>query len=156
MFIGNIKILPWFKATSPALEKMEQKERYYLENGKLESKIIVDEAGNLIDGYTSYLLAVKYGLRYVSVKYGQRQIVMAAHKPGGKLYVWELPGSLTGKVQVGDKVVVRTRKGCTAVKVAEVQEYARQEHDPCRMVIRRCGKGGRMDGYQRADRIDNQ
>ena len=141
MFIGNIKILPWFKATSPALEKMEQKERYYLENGKLESKIIVDEAGNLIDGYTSYLLAVKYGLRYVSVKYGQRQIVMAAHKPGGKLYVWELPGSLTGKVQVGDKVVVRTRKGCTAVKVAEVQEYARQEHDPCRMVIRRCGKG---------------
>ena len=156
MFIGDIKILPCFKATPPKPEKLERRERHCLEHGKFESVIVVDGAGNLIDGYTTYLLAGKYGLEYVPVRYGQRQIVMAAHKPGGKLYVWELPGSLTGKVQVGDKVVVRTRKGCTAVKVAEVQEYARQEHDPCRMVIRRCGKGGRMDGYQRAGRINNQ
>lgn len=156
MFIGDIKILPWFKATSPAPEKIEQKERYYLENGKLESKIIVDEAGNLIDGYTSYLLAVKYGLEHVPVRYGRRQIIAAAHRPGGKLYTWELPGILVGQVKIGDRVVVRTGKDCMVVKVAEVQEYARQEHDPCRMVIRRCGKGGRMDGYQRADRINNQ
>ncbi|MCI8607116.1 MAG: hypothetical protein HFG72_09965 [Hungatella sp.] len=156
MFVEDIKILPWFKATPPKPEKMERKERYYLEHGDFESRIVLDRVGNLVDGYINYLLAVKYGLKHVFVRYGRRQVVIAAHKPGGKLYVWELPGSLTGKVQVGDKVVVQSSKGPRIVRVAGVQEYGSQEHEPHRMVIKCCRKGGRADGNQRVNQNDNQ
>lgn len=94
---------------------------------------MLDKAGNLIGGYTAYLLARKYGLEHVPVRYGQRQIITAAHRPGGKLYSWELPRILVDQVKAGDWVRVRTEKGCTTVKVAEVEEYAGQEPEPLRV-----------------------
>jgi hypothetical protein len=135
MRIDKIKIFPCFEAHAPLEKKLECKDRYYQEHGEFESQIVLDAAGNLIDGYTTYLLAKKYGLEHVPVRYGQRQIIMAAHRPGGKLYTWELPGILIGRVRAGDRVVVRAAKGCTAVKVAEVEEYAGQEPEPHKMVL---------------------
>lgn len=72
MRIDDIKIFPCFAEHSPKAEKLEQKEQYFMETGLLQSQIILDSRGNLIDGYTSYLLAVKYGLQSVSVRYGKR------------------------------------------------------------------------------------
>ncbi|MDE7416308.1 MAG: hypothetical protein K2N44_08410 [Lachnospiraceae bacterium] len=131
-----IKIFPCFAAHSPKAEKMEQKERYFMETGLLQSQIILDSQGSLVDGYTSYLLAVKYGLQSVPVRYDKRQIVRASHKSDSKLYTWELPGLLVDRVQVGDRVLVRTEKGVRAVTVAAVEEYAGNEPEPLRMVIR--------------------
>lgn len=88
----EVKIYPCFAAHEPKPEKMEQKEQYFTETGLLQSQIILDSWGNLIDGYTSYLLARAHGIQYVPVRYGRRQIVRASHKNGGKLYTWELPG----------------------------------------------------------------
>ena len=115
---------------------MEQKERYFIETELLQSQIILDSRGNLIDGYTSYLLAVKYGLQSVPVRYGKRQIVKASYKPGKKEYSWELPETLIDHVSVGDKVLVHTQRGVRMVKVEAVEEYAGNEPEPLRMVIR--------------------
>lgn len=90
-------------AMNQMVELGKQKEWYYLENGRFESGIILDGAGNLIDGYTTYLLAVKYGIEHVPISYGRRQVITGAHRPGGKLYVWELPGNLVDRVHIGDK-----------------------------------------------------
>ena len=90
MKIDEIKIYPCFAAHEPKPEKMEQKEQYFEETGALQSQIILDSRGNLIDGYTSYLLARAHGIQRVPVRYGMRQIVRASHKPGGKLYSWGL------------------------------------------------------------------
>ena len=60
----------------------------------------------------------------------------ASHKPGGKLYTWELPGILIDRVSAGDRVIVRTERGIKAVTVAAVEEYAGNEPEPLRMVIR--------------------
>jgi len=139
--IDEIRIFPCFRARPPLAEKLDRKERYYLERGEFESEIVLDGSGNLIDGYTTYLLAEKYGLEHVPVRYGRRQIIRAAHRPGGKLYTWELPGILIGRVKAGDRVVVRTGKGHTTVNVAEVEEYAGQEPEPLRMALRRCKRG---------------
>lgn len=141
MFVEDINIFPWFKETPSKPEKMERKERYYLEHGEFESRIVLDRVGNLVDGYTSYLLAVKHGESFVMYDLCRGMVIHAAHKPGGKLYTWELPGNLVGKVRVGDKVVVETERGARTVIVAGVQEYGRQEHEATRMVIRRCRKG---------------
>lgn len=156
MRTDKIKIFPCFKAHSPLGEKLERKEAYYQRTGEFESQIVLDIAGNLIDGYTTYLLARKYGVEHIPIKYGRRQIIMAAHRPGGKFYTWELPDILVGRVSTGDRVVVRTGKGCTAVKVTKVEEYAGQEPESLKMVIRRCRKGGRADGNQRVNQNDNQ
>ena len=121
---------------------MQQKERYFEETGALQSQIILDGWGNLIDGYTSYLIAKARGIENVSVQYGQRQIVRASHKPGGKPYTWELPGLLIDRVSAGDMAIVRTERGVKAVTVAAVEEYAGNEPEPLRMVIRVKRKGG--------------
>ena len=113
------------------------KEQYFRETGCLQSEIILDGAGNLIDGYTSYLLAKAHGLASVPIRYGRRQIVRASHRNGGKLYAWELPGLLVGRVSVGEKLIVRTSRGLRTVTVAEVEEYAEQDPEPLRMAIRK-------------------
>lgn len=124
MKIDEIRIYPCFAAHEPKPEKMQQKERYFEETGALQSQIILDGWGNLIDGYTSYLIAKARGIENVSVQYGQRQIVRASHKPGGKPYTWELPGLLIDRVSAGDMAIVRTERGVKAVTVAAVEEYA--------------------------------
>ena len=136
----EISIFPCFAAHPPKPEKMESKDLYYQAHGSFESEIIIDGAGNLIDGYTSYLLAIRYGVSHVPVRYGRRQIITAAHKPGGPLYAWELPGLLVGKVHPGDKVTVKTARGFRRVTVEAVEEYAGQEPEPLKMVMRK----GRM------------
>lgn len=142
MKIDEIKIYPCFTAHEPKPEKMQRKEQYFEETGALQSQIILDSRGNLIDGYTSYLIAKAHGIQCVPIRYGRRQIVRASHKPGGKLYTWELPGLLIDRVSAGDKAVVRTERGIRAVTVAAVEEYAGQEQAPLRMVIRVKRKGG--------------
>lgn len=137
-----IKIYPCFAAHEPKPEKMQRKEQYFEETGALQSQIILDSRGNLIDGYTSYLIAKAHGIQCVPIRYGRRQIVRASHKPGGKLYTWELPGLLIDRVSAGDKAVVRTERGARTVIVTAVEEYAGNEPEPLRMVIRVKRKGG--------------
>lgn len=131
-----VKIYPCFAAHSPRPEKMEQKEQYFMETGLLQSQIILDSRGNLIDGYTSYLLARAHGIQSVPVRYGRRQVIRASHRPSGKLYTWELPGILIDRVSAGDKVLIHTQRGVGVVAVAAVEEYAGNEPEPLRMVIR--------------------
>ena len=136
MKVDDIKIYPCFAAHEPKPEKMQKKEQYFEETGALQSQIILDSRGNLIDGYTSYLLARAHGIQCVPIRYGRRQIVRAYHKPGGKLYSWELPGLLIDRVSAGDMAIVHTERGVKAVTVAAVEEYAGNEPEPLRMVIR--------------------
>lgn len=125
MKIDDIKIFPCFSAHPPKQEKMESKEKYFRETGYLQSEIILDGAGNLIDGYTSYLLAKAHGLTSVPIRYGRRQIIRASHKKGGKVYAWELPGLLVCRVSVGEKLIVGTSRGLRTVTVAEVEGICR-------------------------------
>ena len=78
MKTDEIRIFPCFAAHSPKPEKMEGKDLYYQAHGSFESEIIIDGAGNLIDGYTSYLLAVRYGVSHVPVRYSRFFLIMSA------------------------------------------------------------------------------
>ncbi len=130
-----IKIYPCFAELPPGAEKMVQKEQHLKETGALQSEITLDSGGNLIDGYTSYLLAKSKGIQRVPVRYGKRQVVRASHKPGGKLYTWELPCSLIVQVSVGGKVLVRTQRGTRTATVAAVEDYAGNGPEPLKLAI---------------------
>lgn len=145
MNIGDIRIYPCFAAHTPRVETMERKEWLYAGGGPKEFGIILDHNNYLVDGYCGYLLAKRYGLTHVSVRYGMRQIVRASHKPDGKLYSWELPGILVGRVRPGDRVMVEIAGGHSLVTVASVEECGQDVPETLRMVIRRTGrrrKGG--------------
>lgn len=144
--LDTIKVYPCFGEKPPKEEKMQKKERYFLENGLLQSQIILDSNNNLIDGYTSYLLAKEHDIENVPVIYGKRKIVKAYHRPGGKQYVWELPRVLIDRVSVGDKVLVYTQRGIRVVLVAAVEEYAGNEPEPLRMVFKIKEKQSRQKG----------
>ncbi len=143
MMIDDIKIPICFSDCPPKEKKMQKKEQYFHETGLLESEIILDGAGNLIDGYTSYLLAKAHGLASVPVRYGRRQIVKAYHKKGGELYTWELPGLLVGRVSAGEKLIVETSRGLRTVKVSSVEEYSGQITEPLKMAIRKLRGGNK-------------
>ena len=134
--LKEIKIYPCFAENPPKPQKMKRKVQYFEETGALQSQIILDSQGYLIDGYTSYLLARAHGIQRVSVRYGRRQIVRASHTPGGKMYSWELPGLLIDRVSAGDRAVVRTERGVKVVTVAAVEEYAGNETKPLKRVIK--------------------
>lgn len=136
MSIEEIKIFPCFRATPPKPGKMQKKERFFQETGEFESKIILDNNNFLIDGYTSFLLALQHGIKYMPVMYGKRQVVKAYHKPGGKIYVWKLPEKLIDQVHPGEKLVVQTSKGVKCVTVESVEEYDPSKHpDPLQNAI---------------------
>lgn len=64
--IKNINIPEYFK--KPNKKKMEEREKYFRQNSKFEAPIIIDQYNNLIDGYTSYLIAKKYEFSTVEVQ----------------------------------------------------------------------------------------
>lgn len=136
MKVDDIKIYPCFSAQEPSPEKMQQKEQYFQETGRLQSTVILDSQGYLIDGYTSFLLARAHGIQCVPFRYGRRQIVRASHKPGGMLYAWEVPGILIGRVSAGDQVLVRTALGIRVVIAEKVEDYAGDGPEPLKMAIR--------------------
>ena len=138
MRTDDIRIFSCFKENPPKPEKMKEKEWYFQETGLFPSEIVLDSSNRLIDGYMSYLLAIQYGIECIPVRYGKRQIVKAYHRPGGKIYIWELPKKLIDQVGPGEKVVVMTSQGIRIVKVKAVEEYNPDQHiDPVRRVIRK-------------------
>ncbi len=75
--IEDIRIYPCFAVHEPKPEKMEHKEWLYAESGLQKFSIILDHNNYLVDGYCGYLLAKRYGLTHVPVRYGRRQTVRA-------------------------------------------------------------------------------
>ena len=67
MKLSDIKIKDEFKETPPQGWKMKLKWQYYRKNGELQSQIVVNKEGYLVDGYTSYLIAKADGLKEVEV-----------------------------------------------------------------------------------------
>lgn len=136
MRTDHIQIFQCFRENPPKPGKMMKKEQYFNKTGLLQSEIVLDSGNHLIDGYTSYLLAVQHGLEYVPIRYGKRQVVKAYHKPGGKIYVWKLPEKLIDQVNPGEKLVVQTSKGVKCVTVESVEEYDPSKHpDPLQNAI---------------------
>ena len=64
--ISKIKIPKNF--SKPNQKKMQRKIKYYRENNKFESQIVINTDYTLLDGYTSYLIAKNYNKRSVIVK----------------------------------------------------------------------------------------
>ena len=138
MRTDHIEVFQCFRENPPKPGKMMKKEQYFNETGLLQSEIVLDSGNHLIDGYTSYLLALKHGIEYVPIRYGKRQIVKAYHRQGGKIYMWELPGVLIDRVAPGEKLIVRTGRGIRTVTVAAVEEYnPEQQIEPLRRAIRK-------------------
>lgn len=67
MKLKDIKIKEEFKKTPPGDRKMKHKWFYYRKTGNLESPIVIDKEGYLVDGYTSYLIAEADGIKRVEV-----------------------------------------------------------------------------------------
>lgn len=65
---SKIKISDSFIKTPPKKYKMAERWRYYRETGELYSPIVINNDGYLIDGYTSYLIAIAENMKFVDVR----------------------------------------------------------------------------------------
>lgn len=126
--IEDIIISEDFKNTPPTERKMKYKRKQLEETGELKKNIIINEEGVLIDGYTTYLLALEEGAACVPVTRGYVEIVEAVHKKNGKVYSWKVPMHLIGRICHGNKCVVRTATGAKYVRVVNIirQQYPTQ------------------------------
>lgn len=128
--LKDIIISEDYKNTQPGTRKMERAELHYLLTRELPINIVINDAGMLIDGYITYLLAVKYGVERLDVFRGYVEIVEAVHRPlSKKSYAWRVPFSLIGQIKAGDHVIVPAPAGAQRVKVVNVirQQYPDQE-----------------------------
>lgn len=123
--IKDIVISEDFKNTTPAERKLQRKEDYFINTGKLPEDIVINDDNVLIDGYTTYLVAVKHGILSANVKRGYVELIEAAHSAGSRLYVWRVPASMHGSIKKGDRCIVRTGNGVNRVAVVNIlrQQY---------------------------------
>lgn len=68
--IDRIHISEDFEKHHPRSEKLTAKWRYYLVTGKFESKIVLNRNFELVDGFTSFLIAKRMDLGKVPVWFG--------------------------------------------------------------------------------------
>ena len=80
--LKDIIISEDFRKTEPAAWKMQLRADYYESTGELPAGIIINNENVLIDGYTIYLTAAKYGLSSVPVKRGYVELIEASHRAG--------------------------------------------------------------------------
>lgn len=126
--LSDIIIMNEFRATPPTVKKMIEKEQYLMATASLPERIILNDAGVLIDGYITYLLAMKHGYITVPVERGHIEVISARFKPSGKLYMWKVPRTLQGRVRVGDLVKVQVNCFRKKVLVERVDRMQYQEH----------------------------
>ena len=67
--LDKIKIYSEFIKNPPKKEKMVDKTVYYLSNGKFKDEIVLNSFYFLEDGYTAYIIAKNYKLKYVKVRF---------------------------------------------------------------------------------------
>ena len=65
--LSDITIKRDFKLHKPNPIKMYFGRKYFEENGKFKSKILLNRNFELINGYASYLIAKKENMKYVDV-----------------------------------------------------------------------------------------
>lgn len=120
--VKDIVIMDEYRSAQPKPEKMERRERLFQEYGLLPCDVVINDENVLLDGYMSYLLAVKHGLERIDVKRGWVEIIEAAFRPHPdcKTYRWRVPERLAGEIRKGDKVLVSTASGVSPVTVLRV------------------------------------
>ena len=123
--LEDIVISEDFRHTDPAARKIQRKVNYYKRTGELPADIIINDENVLIDGYTTYLTAVRYGFTHVPVRRGYVEIIEASYRSGSKVYTWKVPPRLQGMIHPGDKCRVRISTG---VRMVTVQNILKQQY----------------------------
>lgn len=57
VYTKDIHVNPEWRKTKIGEKKWQRKKKYYYNTGEFESKIILDRNFNLVDGYSSYMIA---------------------------------------------------------------------------------------------------
>lgn len=65
--LDDIVIPNKFKKHPPKINKLASRIIYYLTNHEFEAPIVVNNKFVLVDGYTSYLIAKKVGMKHLDV-----------------------------------------------------------------------------------------
>lgn len=151
--IDDIKIPAEFKTTEPGAKKIARAEGRYSRTGTLPTAIIVNDDNMLIDGYITYLLAVKHNIKRFDVYRGYYETISAVHGHCSNAFDWEVPAALIGKIEVGDKVSVITKRGVRKVRVVGVMRQQCPEYGKKLQRVLRIERKGRLygNGQERAE-----
>lgn len=136
-FDGKVDEIDCSGMIPPGKAKMACYEEYYLKNNVLPHNILVDENNRLVDGYCSYLLAKKYGLKWGALEKNDiyqaessvphKKVVIGRHAvlkgndvavKGKKYYRWIC--DIKEPVVLGDVLLVKTGKGKDIMVVEKI------------------------------------
>lgn len=67
--IGSISIKPSFLAHRTKKSKLKERFDYYSKHNKFLVPIVIDKDWNLVDGYTSYQVAIKENIAVVPIQF---------------------------------------------------------------------------------------
>ncbi len=144
--------------TPPRKANMACYEEYYLKNKVLPHGVLVDEDNRLVDGYCSFLLARKYGLKWgtlekndiyqVESSVPHKKIVVGRHAApegdfvavkGKKYYRWIC--DIKEPVVPGDVLLVKTGKGKGLMVVEKITYEAGMKNlSRLKKVLKHTGK----------------
>lgn len=109
----------------PSSEKMA--ERRELTNKELSLHIVINQEHWLVDGYTYYLVALERNLLTIDVWIDEStkkqctnlpEMIMAKFPSNPKMYYWNVPKILIGKINCGDYCLVENGDSFSMMKVS--------------------------------------
>lgn len=68
MSMSNIKIPRMLAVTRPRPEKIAKRMHEFYDHKAFDTDVVVDKNGNLLDGYTAYLVAKMFDMKYLDVR----------------------------------------------------------------------------------------
>ena len=141
MHLAKIKIKPSFKANPPKDYKMRKAREEWLHNGNKQTRcLVVNNKGELIDGYVQYLILQENAVKkaeviradkpmkcYCRKHFNDKKVayIYGVHKGGSKkVYVWQVPNlwvKFANKIAVGDMVFCEAKGNVAPVIVTKVE-----------------------------------
>lgn len=73
--LSRIKIQPAFEKTPIGREKWLRKMNYYRRNKRFESQVVLDRNFVLLDGYSTYCVAKRMSVPFVSVVFDKSKVI---------------------------------------------------------------------------------
>ena len=154
MRLDDIKVSGSFLHSVPNANKLEKCRKYFMENGVLDRKLVLNDKGYLIDGYIGYVVLRENGIDVADVvvetdetkyKYKRKNpkwwtspttYVYGSHKVNKKVYVWRVDEKTKGaeNVGIGKRAIVETAQGRHEITITDVKVMDRP---PMKQWIRR-------------------
>lgn len=124
MNISDIKVSSAFGNSTPKEDKLNRCRQFYIDNGRLDRDIIINERGYIVDGYVGLIVLKEAGVTEAEIcmRDNRTTYVFGRHNTCPKEYCWMITRDTKDldNLKIGNKMVVITKQGSSVALITNI------------------------------------